>query len=169
MDYHDTMRLIEIACPCKIPVGVRTFFCVELGRNMHTAHAARCRRDMKFRAYWRDAPTGDERIAVAAAAKAKCANLKLAAERLAVEINDPTIVEKTKHITKALTRWALSGFRCRTDEQIAAIYRDHCLRCGFRDPGADACRLCSCKVRTEGIAVRNKLKMATESCPRGKW
>jgi len=92
-----------------------------------------------------------------------------AARRLADETGDLTILDKTVHYATALYRWTASGFKTRTDEEIAAIYTEHCLLCEERDPEADACKVCGCCVQTEGMAIRRKLKMKTETCPIGKW
>jgi hypothetical protein len=92
-----------------------------------------------------------------------------AAERLSAEVNDPSIITKAKHYRKALARWAKSGFKCRTAEEVARIYAKHCRPCEKRDLVADACRICGCSVRTKGMALFNKLAMRSEKCPKGKW
>jgi len=165
-------QLIEITkCPCEIPAGVRTFRCVELNRNMHTSHAARCRWDMKFRNYWRNALTGEQWTAAIEAARGNNKSCKLAAERLAEETGDPTIVAKAGHYAIALARWAAvwPPFPTRTQEAIEQIYTEHCLLCEFHDDKTDVCRMCHCNVLTTGVAMRNKLAMETEHCAMGKW
>ena len=96
-------------------------------------------------------------------------DLKPAAERLAAETGDPSILTKMAHYAVAIARWTAAGCPVRSPEEVERIYTEYCLPCDSRDPGADACRLCGCNVRVEGMAVRNKLAMGTEHCPKGKW
>ena len=94
---------------------------------------------------------------------------KEAAQRLAEETGDPTIVDKAAHYGAALFRYAASGFKTRSKEEVARIYAEHCQPCEKFDPEADACKLCGCNVRVEGMAVMNMLAMGSEECPEGKW
>lgn len=94
-----------------------------------------------------------------------------AAERLTEETGDPSIIDKAACYSVALARWTAAGFPMRTDEEVREIYETHCnprdKPCeDFRN---DTCRLCGCPVRPEGMAVRNKIKMATERCRKKKW
>ncbi len=91
------------------------------------------------------------------------------AQRLADETGDPTILDKIGHYGMALARYAASGFKTRSKEEVTRIYNEHCLPCEHRDHEADACKICGCPVRTEGMAIRNLLAMWTEPCPRDKW
>lgn len=162
--------LLKISvCPCEIPDGVRSFWCVELGRTMHTSWVPRCRIDLAFREYWRNAPTGEERLRIVQAARAKCPDLKPAAERLAKETGDPSILSKIAHYSVAFIRWMAAGCPVRSPDEVARIYAEHCGPCDSRDPEADACRLCGCNVKKRGMAVRNKAAMRTEHCRKGKW
>lgn len=97
------------------------------------------------------------------------AELSEAAERLADETGDPTILDKIGHYGMALARYAASGFKTRSKEEVARIYTEHCQPCEHRDQEADACRICGCNVRTEGMALIKKLAMGSERCPKGKW
>lgn len=101
-----------------------------------------------------------------------CSNapdLRPAAERLVEETGDPTIIDKMGHYGLALGRWILSGFTTRSKEEVARIYTECCLPCEQHDQEADACKLCGCNVRVEGMALLNMIAMATEKCPKGKW
>ena len=91
------------------------------------------------------------------------------AERLAKETGDPGIVEKIGHYATAFRRWAASGFKTRSKEEVARIHTEHCRPCEKFDVEADACRVCGCNVRVGGMAARNKAAMATEKCPLDKW
>lgn len=96
-------------------------------------------------------------------------DLRPAAERLAEETGDRTILNKMAHYMLALGQWAASGFETRTPEEVKQIYQEHCEPCPQRDVTADACGICGCNVRAQGIAVKNMIAMATLSCPLEKW
>ena len=57
----------------------------------------------------------------------------------------------------------------RSDAEVAAIFATHCRPCEHYDPTAQTCTVCGCHVRQGGAALLNKIKMATERCPKGKW
>jgi len=66
----------------------------------------------------------------------------------------------------ALTRWFAASRPKRTPERIAELLVI-CETCEkFKD---GACDSCGCKINRSPSAWRNKLAMATESCPLGKW
>ncbi len=67
---------------------------------------------------------------------------------------------------KAVARWIAAGRPVRTDAEVRVIFHTHCRRCDQFDPERQKCRLCGCRVAESGPAYRNKLKMATERCPR---
>lgn len=91
------------------------------------------------------------------------------AERLAEETGDRTILNKVAHCGVALLHWSFGGFQTRSKEEVQRIYTEHCRPCEYFDAVADACKICGCNVRAEGMAIRNKIAMATEKCPKGKW
>ena len=76
----------------------------------------------------------------------------------------------------SVIRWNRAGRPKRTDKQVAA-----CLRvCTGNDDNEPCehyrttwlggrCAKCGCCVNESSIAVRNKVRMATEDCPGGKW
>jgi hypothetical protein len=86
---------------------------------------------------------------------------KAAAERLGVTW------EQAAHYATALARWAAAGFPTRPDEEVERIFRECCQPCDQHVDGR--CKKCGCCVSAKGMAIRNKLKMATEKCPLGKW
>ena len=65
----------------------------------------------------------------------------------------------------AVLRWNKAGRPTRTAEEVAVLL-DKCKQCTWYDEDKRRCRGCGCKVTDGGIAVLNKLKMATEHCPR---
>jgi hypothetical protein len=68
---------------------------------------------------------------------------------------------------KAVAEWVAAGRPTRSDEDVATIFRVICKPCALHYRGS--CRECGCRVRAEGPAVFNKIKMATQHCPRNKW
>jgi hypothetical protein len=85
-----------------------------------------------------------------------------AAEKLGVT------VEHARQYAKALLRWREAGYPTRTADEVAAIYAEHC-GAPCPDLVGSRCKKCGCRVASKGIAVLNKIKLATESCPEGKW
>jgi len=80
----------------------------------------------------------------------------------------PSVTAQLSSYAAAVSRWLGAGRPVRTDEQVAgllAICHDN--RCGkYRD---GQCIACGCRVNSSGWALANKLRMATESCPKGLW
>lgn len=77
---------------------------------------------------------------------------------------EPGLVVKAKTLSRAMRVWASSGFQMATDEDAAAR-KAICEPCEFWQGGsylgAGKCKKCGCS----GV----KLKLATSSCPIGKW
>jgi hypothetical protein len=70
---------------------------------------------------------------------------------------------------EALIRWNKAGRPKRTQEEVAGILETHCKKCDWYDPEQLRCRGCGCKVTDSAFAILNKIKMATEHCPKEKW
>ncbi len=68
---------------------------------------------------------------------------------------------------EAVTEWVAAGRPTRSDAEIADIVRIFCKPCSFYYRGS--CRECHCHVRESGPVLLNKVAMATQHCPRGKW
>jgi len=68
----------------------------------------------------------------------------------------------------ALARWLAAGRPTRTDAETDRLF-EICEGCPRYDRDRSACSLCGCKVSRGGWAVVNKIRMATEDCPLGKW
>jgi len=81
------------------------------------------------------------------------------------------IRELAGHYTKALLRWARAGFPVRSDDEVRRIYETICKPCPKHRvvDGVAQCAECGCRLSAKGLAVSNKIKMATETCPAGKW
>lgn len=88
-------------------------------------------------------------------------DLRPAAERLGIAL------EQAGCYARALVRWTLAGFPMREQgevDRIEAICRH---TCDHYEEGH--CSKCGCKVNKSKIAVVNKAKMKTETCPIGRW
>jgi hypothetical protein len=72
---------------------------------------------------------------------------------------------------EALVRWQKAGRPTRTDEEVDQILKEHCTekQCDWYDPEKKRCRGCGCRVTDSGYAIVNKVRMATEHCPKERW
>ena len=86
-----------------------------------------------------------------------------------VRENEATFGEKVDNYFGALRRWAANGCPTRTMDERAEIFNTHCKGCDRFDPVAHACKNCGCKVSAGGTPLTNKLAMATEHCPLGRF
>ena len=68
---------------------------------------------------------------------------------------------------KAVAHWLAAGRPVRLPAQVQEILTTHCQTCLQFDTGK--CKLCGCRVNCGHSALLNKLRMATEACPLGKW
>jgi len=87
-------------------------------------------------------------------------DLTEARERLGISVDD------MKHWAQALARWTRAGFPTRSQAEVERCLRI-CVKCDQYVGGR--CKSCGCRVSKSRIAVANKLKMATERCPKGHW
>jgi len=89
--------------------------------------------------------------------------------------------EKPKHTTyalagryaKALITWVWAGRPMRNQQGVEYIYDTFCLPCEYfteNDKEAE-CAVCGCRLHRTEIGIRNKLALATTSCPADipKW
>lgn len=70
---------------------------------------------------------------------------------------------------EALVRWKKAGYPVRTDEEVKEIHEKKCVPCSWYDKDKKRCKGCGCRVSAGSVAVLNKIKMATEHCPREEW
>ena len=89
------------------------------------------------------------------------AEIKVEAEKIGIT------AEHIGHYAKALWRWIKAGRPVRSDEEVAAIYAEHCAPCDELVDGR--CRRCGCGVAPGGMAAMNKIKLLTENCLDKKW
>ena len=69
--------------------------------------------------------------------------------------------------TRALSRWIKAGRPVRSEADIEWIYEMYCKPCEVYENGK--CDHCGCAVNLLRSATQNKIAMATEECPLGKW
>lgn len=81
----------------------------------------------------------------------------------------PPLMEQLASYKDAIAKWSKAGKPVRSEEEIKRIHTDYCHNCDWYDPDQKRCRGCGCKVTTGGMAIFNKIKMATEHCPREYW
>ncbi len=81
----------------------------------------------------------------------------------------PSLPAQLRSYTRAVARWVGEGSPVRSDEEVVQIYETLCKPCEFYNAERLACNVCGCRLRESGSAFTNKIKMATEHCPKGKW
>lgn len=67
--------------------------------------------------------------------------------------------------TKAVVKWTAAGMPLRTEQEITAVFAI-CQACPhFTNGDRPHCKLCGCSLSLSPDGLRNKIAMATESCP----
>lgn len=74
----------------------------------------------------------------------------------------PSLSTMAVSFAGAVTRDVLTGSPRRTEEESIAILRDHCKQCPKFRHSDQRCSLCGCP-------MADKIPMAREHCPIGKW
>lgn len=77
----------------------------------------------------------------------------------------PTLIQKAIKATTAYTKWIAAGRPMREPSEIARLFAV-CEACPAYDDGR--CGQCGCGIGRERN-VANKIALATEACPLGKW
>lgn len=80
----------------------------------------------------------------------------------------PSLAKQGVHFAAALIKWMGSGMQTRTPEEIDALLAI-CVACEHYDAERERCTKCGCCSSKQPRAWRNKLAMASEKCPVGKW
>jgi hypothetical protein len=78
------------------------------------------------------------------------------------------IADKFSNYAKAVFGWLRQGRPRRTDGEVAAIVAI-CRKCEHFNLENKSCRICGCRVNSQHLAIINKARMKTETCPKGKW
>lgn len=77
--------------------------------------------------------------------------------------------EKVKNYYGAIRRWMANGRPTRSEEEIEQLFEEHCKGCERYDSVKHACKNCGCTVSTDSSPLANKLAMASEHCPLGRF
>lgn len=86
-----------------------------------------------------------------------------------VRSHEASNVEKVKHYFGAIRRWYALGKPIRSGEEVKKLFEEHCKGCNRYDPKKHACKNCGCVVSTKSSPLANKLAMASEHCPLGRF
>ena len=78
----------------------------------------------------------------------------------------PSMLQMVRHYALAIVRWIGRGRPVRSRVEVEIIWRI-CTKCSYFDNGK--CRQCGCRLSDELKPLSNKIAMATEHCPKGKW
>lgn len=78
----------------------------------------------------------------------------------------PPLLKQVKTYAKAVTEHVTSGMKTRTDEEVIQLL-EICEACEEYKDGR--CLQCGCRVNSDANAFANKLRMASQKCPRGLW
>ena len=84
----------------------------------------------------------------------------------------PTLPRRISSWAKAVAEWKLAGSPERPEAEVSRIYNTICAGsppCRWFSRTRRICRACGCRVASGGHAVFNKIKMATQHCPRNLW
>jgi len=81
----------------------------------------------------------------------------------------PKLATRILTYTQAVAEWVAASRPERSDEQVQRIYNEHCEKCDWRKRRQNVCLGCGCRVAASGMALLNKIKMATQHCPRERW
>ena len=78
----------------------------------------------------------------------------------------PALLMQLVSWKEAIRKWRTAGKPVRTDKEVKKILDTHCKNCSWYDKDQRRCKGCGCKITDGGVAIFNKIRMATEHCPR---
>ena len=81
----------------------------------------------------------------------------------------PGIFRKAMSYAEAVIEWTAAGRPNRSEEEVQRIFHELCQPCKRFDPTKKICLECGCRVADGGFVLLNKIKMATQHCPKGNW
>jgi hypothetical protein len=84
----------------------------------------------------------------------------------------PSLPRRLMTWAEATVEWVAKGRPERSDEEVARIHTVFCASsppCRWYSVAQQQCQKCGCGVKAEGPAIFNKIKMATQHCPRNLW
>lgn len=80
----------------------------------------------------------------------------------------PGLAQQAVSYAKAVAGWLAEGRPVRPPAEIERIF-SICQACDRYDRQGSRCLRCGCRVNESDQAWKNKIAMATQSCPLGKW
>jgi len=83
-------------------------------------------------------------------------------------LSNRKVTTSAKSYATAVAKYIAAGRPNRTDEEVRSLLAI-CKRCEYFNKKRGECTQCGCCVNQRRHAWWNKLRMATESCPIGKW
>jgi len=114
------------------------------------------------------ADTTDDRARDVLATQTECPATSRTSPKQQPHASPPGLAQRVWSYAQAVARWMAAGRPTRSAEEIARLLAI-CRACPHYDPKAQICRVCGCRTTDAASAWRNKLAMATEECPMGKW
>ncbi len=81
----------------------------------------------------------------------------------------PGAAQLVANYWKAVQGWIAAGSPKRSKEEVKEIHTTFCAECDWYDEESRRCKGCGCSVKPKGIAILNKIEMATEHCPQRFW
>jgi hypothetical protein len=81
----------------------------------------------------------------------------------------PGLVHRAISYAEAVARWTAAGKPERPAKEVERIFHQFCKTCRWFHRRRQVCRGCGCRVAANGYAIFNKIKMATERCPKNLW
>ena len=83
--------------------------------------------------------------------------------------NEPSLLARIQSYKAAVREWKAAGKPERSAEETTQIFHQFCKPCERLNSVWHVCAGCGCRVSATGAARFNKIKMATQHCPRGLW
>jgi hypothetical protein len=81
----------------------------------------------------------------------------------------PNLLRRAMSYAEAVIEWTAAGRPERSDEEVERIFHHFCKPCRWFNRRRQICYGCGCRVADSGFAIFNKIKMATQHCPRKRW
>lgn len=111
-------------------------------------------------------------LAVSQARKTHPERVAVLLKAHAALLMSPALTTRVRTFAEATAHWIAAGRPVRDEAEVLRIYDDICGPCERREATADPdvawCQQCGCRLGRGG-QVLNKILLATEHCPLGKW